>query len=391
MLDSPPGTGTTLSVVSGAHKTYRVREFAELAGVTVKALHHYDRLGLLKPARTAAGYRAYAAADLERLEQIVALRFLGIPLKKMGALLERGALPLSSTFREQREVLEDKRRLLDRAIEALAEAEQAVASGTPPAAILQKVIKVIALQDIDVMRKYFSDDAWAKAREHFDDWPSQEWQALYRDVAGARGADPAGATAQALADRWLALALAGSAGSGMRTGLHRAWADREHWPPLLKRRIAEFDIEQATRFIKEVLWVRWDAEREALARAGTSAPARVSERRRALYRDCAGILGESPAGPAAQAIVGRWRAILDEEAGGDEDARSGMLKAFRRRASWPAGLKRYWASLYDMDPATWERVADFIDRANTVSAPSAPRSPSGSSGPRPTESSAPPR
>lgn len=38
-------------------KLYRVREFAELSGVTVRALHHYDRVGLLKPRRTDAGYR----------------------------------------------------------------------------------------------------------------------------------------------------------------------------------------------------------------------------------------------------------------------------------------------------------------------------------------------
>jgi MerR family transcriptional regulator, thiopeptide resistance regulator len=374
--------------------TYRVREFAELAGVTVKALHHYDRLGLLKPARSGSGYRVYATSDLARLEQIVALRFLGIPLKRMGALLDLDALPLATTFRRQRESLEDKRRLLDLGIEAMAEAERTAASGAEPAtSILGKVIRIIAMQDIDVMRKYFSDEAWAAGREHFGDWPSEEWQALYRDVAASIDADPASPAARALADRWLALALAPE-GAGMRTGLHRAWADREHWPPVLKRKLAEFNIERATRFIKEVLWIRWDAERESLAHTTTSAPPRVGEHRRTLYRDCAAILGESPAGPSAQAILARWRAIVEEEAGGDDQTRAQMLKAFRGRATWPAGLKRYWASLYDMDAATWERVADFIDRANNVSGPSSPsgpRSPSGSSEHPPTASSAHPQ
>jgi DNA-binding transcriptional MerR regulator len=362
-----------------------VREFAELAGVTVKALHHYDRLGLLKPARTAAGYRAYSAADLERLEQIVALRFVGIPLKHMSALFDRGTLPLQSTFRQQREVLEDKRRRLARAIKALAEAERSAGSAADTAAfILRKVIRIIAMQDIDAMRRYFSDEAWEKGREHFDDWPSQEWQALYRDVSAALDTDTAGATAQTLADRWMALALVSATGSGMRTGLHRAWADREHWPPVLKRKIAEFNIEEATRFINEALWVRWDAEREAARRSGTGAPPRVSERRRLLYRDCAAIVDESPASPAGQSILARWRAIVDEEADGDEDIKAAMLRTFRGRGTWPAGLKRYWASLYEMDTGTWERVAAFIERASAVSGPSAPRSPSGSSAPPPT-------
>ena len=60
---------------------HRASEFADLAGVTVRTLHHYDRLGLLKPHRNGSGYRLYRESDLERLEQIVALKFLGLPLK----------------------------------------------------------------------------------------------------------------------------------------------------------------------------------------------------------------------------------------------------------------------------------------------------------------------
>jgi MerR family transcriptional regulator, thiopeptide resistance regulator len=345
--------------------SFRVREFADLSGVTVKALHHYDRLGLLRPARTQAGYRVYSAADLSRLEQIVALRFLGIPLKKIRALLDRDPRPLQFTLRQQREVLEDQRRRLNLAIEALVEAEHTLDAGAAAAApVLRKVIRIIAMQDIDVMKKYFSDEAWEAGRQHFGDWPSDEFQALYRDVAAALDTDPAGAAAQALADRWIALTSAAAKGAAVRAGLVTAWADREHWPPVLKRKIAEFNIEQATRFINQVLWARWDAEREAQQRAGHSAPPRISERRRLLYQDCSAIVDESPSSPAAQSIVARWRAIVDDEADGDEDTKAAMLKAFKGRGSWPDGLKRYWASLYDMDAATWERVAAFIERAS---------------------------
>jgi DNA-binding transcriptional MerR regulator len=55
---------------------YRVKEFAAAAGVTIRALHHYDRLGLLKPLRRQrTGYRVYRDADFARLEQIVVLKF----------------------------------------------------------------------------------------------------------------------------------------------------------------------------------------------------------------------------------------------------------------------------------------------------------------------------
>ena len=53
--------------------SYQAQEFAQRAGVTVRALHHYDRLGLLSPnGRTAGGYRLYVDRDLVRLEQILA-------------------------------------------------------------------------------------------------------------------------------------------------------------------------------------------------------------------------------------------------------------------------------------------------------------------------------
>lgn len=110
---------------------YRVREFAELAGVTVRALHHYDRLAVLRPKRTVAGYRLYSPRDLERLEQIVALKFLGIPLKEIKALLEREARRLPDVLRSQRLALEEKRRGLDLAIHAIRDAEQVIESGKP--------------------------------------------------------------------------------------------------------------------------------------------------------------------------------------------------------------------------------------------------------------------
>src|SRR5690349_9788488 len=98
-------------------KSLRVREFAERAGVTVRALHHYDRLGLLRPKRASSGYRLYSPEDLERLEQIIALKFLGIPLSQIKGLLGRGSRDLAAAFRRQRAALEEKRRLLDKAIQ----------------------------------------------------------------------------------------------------------------------------------------------------------------------------------------------------------------------------------------------------------------------------------
>ena len=76
-----------------------------------------------------AGYRLYCSGDLEKLEQIVALKFLGIPLKEIRTLLDRDGLELVDALRIQRRVLEEKRSLLESAIRAIQDAEQAIRPG----------------------------------------------------------------------------------------------------------------------------------------------------------------------------------------------------------------------------------------------------------------------
>ncbi len=72
--------------------TWRIGELAEQAGLTVRTLHHYDAIGLLRPsARSAAGYRLYGAAEVARLYHILALRQLGFPLEEIAACLDAQA------------------------------------------------------------------------------------------------------------------------------------------------------------------------------------------------------------------------------------------------------------------------------------------------------------
>ena len=71
-----------------------VGELADLAGVTVRTLHHYDGIGLLSPsARSAAGYRRYDDADLLRLRQMLFYRELDFPLPAGHAAAGRGTSP----------------------------------------------------------------------------------------------------------------------------------------------------------------------------------------------------------------------------------------------------------------------------------------------------------
>src|SRR5262249_25064234 len=68
----------------------KVGELARRTGLTVRTLHHYDEIGLLKPSlHTEAGHRLYTAGDVARLQQVLSLRQLGFPLEEVRDCLDR--------------------------------------------------------------------------------------------------------------------------------------------------------------------------------------------------------------------------------------------------------------------------------------------------------------
>lgn len=85
---------------------YTVKQMAKLSGVSVRALHHYDAIGLLRPRAVGAnGYRYYDRQDLLRLQQILFHRALETPLKDIQAALDDPAFDLAAALRTHRERL----------------------------------------------------------------------------------------------------------------------------------------------------------------------------------------------------------------------------------------------------------------------------------------------
>ncbi|MBH5335726.1 MerR family transcriptional regulator [Streptomyces pactum] len=84
--------------------SYSVGQVARFAGVTVRTLHHYDEIGLLRPGgRNHAGHRRYSDADLDRLQQILFYRELGFPLDQVAVILDdrsAGAGPMEHLRRQ---------------------------------------------------------------------------------------------------------------------------------------------------------------------------------------------------------------------------------------------------------------------------------------------------
>ena len=104
---------------------FHVKEAAQLSGVSVKTLHHYDKIGLLVPAKSENGYRTYSQADLERLQIILYYKYLGFSLEKIAELLSQDDQALLPHLVRQLDCLEQERDRLDTLISTLQKTIQA--------------------------------------------------------------------------------------------------------------------------------------------------------------------------------------------------------------------------------------------------------------------------
>ena len=97
-------------IVGDVAEHLTVGRVAELAGVTVRTLHHYDEIGLVQPsARTAAGYRAYSAGDVQRLREVLAYRRLGFGLREIADLVDDPATDAVAHLHRLRGLLLEQR------------------------------------------------------------------------------------------------------------------------------------------------------------------------------------------------------------------------------------------------------------------------------------------
>lgn len=99
---------------------HKVKEVADLVGVSVRMLHHYDKIGLLKPAMVSeAGYRLYTEADLEKLQQIMFFRELDFGLQEIKSILESPNFDRREAMKKHKELLSAQKERLEKIIETV--------------------------------------------------------------------------------------------------------------------------------------------------------------------------------------------------------------------------------------------------------------------------------
>lgn len=215
-------------------QVWKVGQLAKLTGLTVRALHHYDHLGLVQPStRTAAGYRLYGEDDVQRLYQVLALRQLGLPLDAIGAVLD-GQSSIGELLEQHRAYLERQlvaMRILRAQLSTMTTASQCGSgSVTDFLELIQKVITVD-----ETVTKYFSAEQLADLAERREQVGEQAitdvqaaWPKLIEQVQAAvdTGLDPATPQAQNLAAQWMGLLEQFHGGDeGLRDSLYRMQAE----------------------------------------------------------------------------------------------------------------------------------------------------------------------
>ncbi len=184
---------------------YKIGELARLAGVTVRALHHYDSTGLLVPSeRTDGGHRLYSAADVQRLYRLLALRAVGLPLEEIGPLLDREDGLADNVRRhlgrveQQLGALEELRLRLTRLLVALDGDEVSTAQfldAMEAMTMFERYYTPEQLGQLEQRRQSLGDEQIQQVQ--------QEWADLYarlRELRGA-GVDPSEPEPQALGKR----------------------------------------------------------------------------------------------------------------------------------------------------------------------------------------------
>jgi MerR family transcriptional regulator, thiopeptide resistance regulator len=209
---------------------YAVGSLAEATGLTVRTLHHWDEIGLLRPAaRTQSGHRRYSAADVERLYRILALRRLGLALPAVEQALEgedlRAAVAAHLERIDAEIALRDAlRRRLERILAAIDGLDG------PTTEQIIEAIEVMTMSD-----RYYTPEQQeqlaVRARELGEEGmraAEREWAELIAAVEAERaaGTDPQDPKVQALAKRWSELIQAFTGGDAeIAASLKRMYAE----------------------------------------------------------------------------------------------------------------------------------------------------------------------
>lgn len=155
---------------------------ARLAGLTVRTLHHYDEIGLIKPGRrSSGGYRLYGEAEVERLQEVLFFRELGFGLEEIKDIVDRRDYDRAAVLDRQRELLVARADRLLAMVDAIDRAVNARRTGMK----LSREEMLEVFGDFDpteyqqeAEQRWGDTEAYAESARRTCDYTKEDWQAL---------------------------------------------------------------------------------------------------------------------------------------------------------------------------------------------------------------------
>lgn len=195
---------------------YTVKAVAQLAGISVRTLHHYDQIGLFRPAQVSpAGYRQYTDADLERLQQILFFRELDFSLQEIKAILDRPDFDRRQALLTHRKLLLNKQQRLQGILDSVEQTLDAMERGVE----MDKEAMFAVFDDPklpeyqeEARQRWGETDAYQESARRTARYTQEDWVAIKEEMgavstgmAALLGQDPASSAVQTQIGTWFDL------------------------------------------------------------------------------------------------------------------------------------------------------------------------------------------
>ena len=314
----------------------KVGELAAAAGLTVRTLHHYDSIGLLRPsARSDAGYRLYDRDDVARMHQIQALRAFGMGLSDIDLYLDSPAGAPLMVVERQLAALDRQIDQAARMREQLQRLRAELVDGDQP----DLSTWLSTLEQMMVYEKYFTQDELTQLPMYHDDGARAQWKALVNEAAALmHTAPPDTDAARGLARRWLEAFESGTGGNRALASRVNAMAARE--PEAMRVQFGMSPelmgyVMAAIGELKYGVWGQYLAPdviermRRHHATRGKEWSLLVEQAREAMQTD------PKAAGPRARELARAWLALFHDMVGTEP----ATVEAFRRASAMEPVLR----------------------------------------------------
>lgn len=323
----------------------KIGELAARSGLTVRALHHYDSIGLLTPsARADSGYRLYNSADVARLHQIQALRKFGMSLADIATFLASPDAPFADIVAQQIAALDQQIRQASALREQLNRLQQQMSGDGDPA--LEDWLGT--LEQMKLYEAYFSPEELRRLPFWQQDARrNATWRAMSSELKWmmARGVPADSEEASMLAQRWME-ALEQDTGADlefamrMTTMLQQQKDAGEHSP--ISEKVQQYMyLSQAFMARKMAIYARYLNEEEMQRLRATSH--KPSAESTALYLKLQRQMENKvpPDDPVSQALAREWQLLIRDRIGDSPDLQARIDLAHDNE---PELLKGTWVS-----------------------------------------------